>query len=487
MFRTVGERTSMRTPDAGQGDSRRTTHRSSRTSAKRRYPSMMVGDLRTPMATPKTKARPAPITSRSANRAIQLKIDTPFLLSVLTLVVFGLVMVYSASYDYSRTWYGDSTTIFNRQLMWLGLGILALVAMSFIDYHYLRLFAVPALITTGLMLIVVLFAGEQRNGAVRSFFGGSIQPSELAKIVVVLYLSVWLYSKREDLGSISFGLLPLMIILGTLSGLILLQPDLSAAITIIMLGGLLFFLAGGDMRQIVLLGTGAIVVGFLIVYFNPTGSSRLSDYLAGLKDPTQGSYHVRRAFGAFANGGWFGVGLGEADAKLTGLPVAPTDSIFAVIGEETGVFGATALVLLYIVLLWRGLTIARRAPDPMGALLASGLSLWIVLEAFINMAVMINLLPFAGNALPFISAGGSSLVSTLAAVGIIMNVSRLSEASASRSLSDGGNGGLFHAVVNLRRRDGRRRVSGAGGAANVRRPATTGRPAAADSQRTQRP
>jgi cell division protein FtsW len=328
---------------------------------------------------------------------------------------------------------------------------------------------------------VVLFAGEQRNGAVRSFFDGSIQPSELAKIVVVLYLSVWLYAKREDLGNIGFGLLPLMVILGVLGGLILLQPDLSAAITIIMLGGLLFFLAGGDLRQIMALGIGAIIIGFLIVYFNPTGSSRLGDYLAGLKDPTQGSYHVRRAFGAFANGGWFGVGLGEADAKLTGLPVAPTDSIFAVIGEETGVVGAAALVCLYLVLLWRGLTIARRAPDPMGALLAAGLSLWIVLEAFINMAVMINLLPFAGNALPFISAGGSSLVSTLAAVGIIMNISRLSEAGSPRSQKEGDHGRLFHAVVDLRRRDGRRRVSSAGGATDIRRATEVRNP------RTQRP
>jgi len=239
------------------------------------------------------------------------------------------------------------------------------------------------------------------------------------------------------------------------------------------------------MRQIVALALGAIIVGFFVVYMNRTGSSRLADYMAGLENPTMGSYHVRRAFGAFASGGWFGVGLGNANAKLTGLPVAPTDSIFAVIGEETGVVGAASLVCLYLVLLWRGLAIARRAPDPMGALLAAGLSLWIVLEAFINMAVMINLLPFAGNALPFISAGGSSLVTTLAAVGIVMNVSRLSEAG-SRSQKDGEHGGLFHAVVDLRRRDGRRRVSGAGGAANVRRPAGTRRPAETGSQPTRR-
>jgi cell division protein FtsW len=170
---------------------------------------------------------------------------------------------------------------------------------------------------------------------------------------------------------------------------------------------------------------------------------------------------VRRAFEAFVKGGWLGVGLGKAETKLTGLPVPPTDSIFAVVGEETGVLGALALVGLYITLLWRGLTISRRAPDQMGALLAAGLSLWIAWEAFVNMAVMVNLLPFAGNALPLISAGGSSMVVTMASIGILMNISRLSE---KRKEDDGK---LFHAVVSLRGRDRRRSVSGAGRASSA--------------------
>jgi cell division protein FtsW len=251
---------------------------------------------------------------------------------------------------------------------------------------------------------------------------------------------------------LSFGLLPLAGILGLVAGLILLQPDLSAVITILMLGGLMFFLAGGDLRQIIVLLIVALLVGYFVVVVSSTGEQRIIDYLAGLKDPTQGSYHVQRSFEAFVKGGWWGVGIGEAETKLTGLPVPHTDSIFAVVGEETGVLGTILLVGLYVVMLWRGISIARRAPDQLGALLAAGLTFWISIEAFINMAVMVNLLPFAGNALPFISSGGSSLVMTLVGVGILMNVSRLSERSEEE------NDRFFNAVINLRGRDWRRGV-----------------------------
>jgi cell division protein FtsW len=152
----------------------------------------------------------------------------------------------------------------------------------------------------------------------------------------------------------------------------------------------------------------------------------MSDYVSGLQDPVQASYHVQRSIESIVKGGLFGVGIGRATTKFTGLPVAPTDSIFAVIVEETGLLGAGLVVSLYIIILWRGLIIAQNAQDKLGKLLASGLSFWIFLEAIINMGVMVNLLPFAGNALPLISAGGSSLTTTLASVGIILNVGMIS-------------------------------------------------------------
>jgi cell division protein FtsW len=385
---------------------------------------------------------------------VQLSFDVPFLLVVITLLIFGLVMVYSASYDYSNRFYGDPTTIFYRQLLWLVIGLSIAITLAFLDYHRWQQIAVVLMGITIIGLIAVLFLNEVRNGAVRTLFGGSIQPSELAKLVTVIYLAVWLSARREKLSDVSFGLIPLAIILGLLGGLVIIQPDFSAVATIFLLGGLMFFLAGGDLKQIGILMVIALVIGLVIVQLAPTGAARIELFIAGIQDPTQGSYHVRRSLEAIIKGGWFGVGIGEAETKLTGLPVPPTDSIFAVVGEEMGVIGSIVLVGLFALFLWRGFKIVRQAPDQLGMLLAAGLTLWISIEAFINMSVMVNLLPFAGNALPLISAGGSSLVVTLAAIGILINISRLSEKKKSEK------GKLFNAVIDLRRRNRRRRVSG---------------------------
>jgi cell division protein FtsW len=315
--------------------------------------------------------------------------------------------------------------MFNRQLMWLGLGVVAALVLAFFDYHNWRRFVVPAMAVTIILLIAVLLTSEITLGAKRNLCSsGSCQPSELAKLVSILYIGVWLHSKRASLHDVSLGLIPLGAILGIVGGLIYQQPDLSAAVTVLMLGGLLFFLAGGDLKQIGVLLVVAVIAAWVIVQINPTGSERVSSFIAGVKDPLQASYHVRRSFEAIVNGGWFGVGLGQSKSKLTGLPVPPTDSIFAVVAEELGLVGSVILIALYGVLIWRGLMIARRAPDMLGTLLASGLVLWIGMEALVNMAVMVGLLPFAGNALPFVSAGGSNLVATLSAIGILFNISR---------------------------------------------------------------
>jgi cell division protein FtsW len=385
--------------------------------------------------------------------ALRLGIDVPLLLIVLTLLIFGLVMVYSASYDYSLAYYGDAYRIFQRQVIFMVLGISVAAVLTFLDYHIWRRIAVPVGALAVVGLLAVLLANNVLNNAARTLWEGSIQPSELAKLITVIYLSVWLYSKRDSLQDITLGLIPLGVMLGVLGFLIYLQPDLSAVITIAILGAIMFFLAGADMRQIGFLIVFGLIFGWLLVQVSSTGSERMATYLAGLKNPLNSSYHVRRSLEAFVNGGWFGVGIGMSETKLTGLPVPQTDSIYAVIGEETGFFGASGLVFLYVLLLWRGLTIAQRARDGLGALMAAGLTLWLALEAFVNMAVMVNVLPFAGNALPFISAGGSNLGVSLAAVGILLNISRLS------NQKDEKEGNFFSAVVDLRRRDRRRSVS----------------------------
>ena len=382
--------------------------------------------------------------------------DIPLLLSVVALLVFGLIMLYSASFDFSFSEYGSATYMFNRQVKWLGLGILLAGILSIFDYHHWRRMVLLAMLATIGLLITVLIVNEIRLGASRTLLNGSYQPSELAKLVAVIYLAVWLYAKRQSLHDVTVGLIPLGVILGIIGGLIYLQPDLSAAGTVMILGGLLFFLAGADLKQIVFLLFLAFVMGWVVVQFSATGQDRVDSFIAGLQDPTNASYHVQRSFEAIIKGGIFGVGLGQADTKLTGLPFAPTDSIFAVVAEELGLFGSFLLASLYAVLVWRGLVIARRAPDMLGTLLASGMTMWIGIEALINMSVMVGLMPFAGNALPFISAGGSNLVSTMCAVGIILNISRQGSDNA---LVEDNDRRSFGAVADLRRRNGRRSVS----------------------------
>ncbi len=381
--------------------------------------------------------------------------DMPLLVTAVALAVFGLVMMFSASWDFSLKLYDSPMYMFDRQVLWLLTGAVAALAFAFFDYHHWRRLIVPAMLATVVLLVGVLLINEIRFGAKRSFFYGSVQPSELAKLITIIYLAVWLYAKRDQLQDIQLGLIPLGIILGVVGGLIYQQPDLSAAATVFLLGGLLFFLSGGDLKQIGVLLVVAVIAAFLVVQVSPTGRERIASFIAGFKDPTQASYHMRRSFEAIVNGGWWGVGIGQSQSKLTGLPVPPTDSIFAVLIEELGMFGALTLIGLYAMLVWRGLVIARRSPDMLGTLLASGLVIWIGMEALINMTVMVGLLPFAGNTLPFVSAGGSNLVASMAAIGILMNISRQ---HGEGTMTDD-EWRSHSAVADLRGRNGRRSLS----------------------------
>ena len=395
-----------------------------------------------------------PIKAAAGHRSLRLRLDVPLLLVVITLLVFGLVMVLSASTDFSFTILGETPYyMFTHQLLYVGLGLVCATILFFIDYHFYRRLVVPMLLVTMVALAAVIIFRGPSNSTIRTLVGGSIQPSELAKLVIVMYLSFWLYSKRDVLNDISFGLIPMALILGITGGLIWKQPDLSATATIFILGGILFFLAGGDWKQIIMVFVAGVFLGWVMVTFTSTGKDRWSAWITGLQDMTKSSDQVMRTLESIIKGGWFGVGLGLGDVKGTGLPLAPSDSIFAVVAEETGLIGSTLLVILFCLFLWRGLKIARRAPDQLGSLLAAGMTIWIALEAMINMMVIAGLFPVSGNALPFISYGGSNMVVTLSAVGIVMNVARQSTDKESSE------GSSFSAVVDLRRWDRRRRVS----------------------------
>ena len=388
---------------------------------------------------------------------MELIVDVPFLGTVTALLVFGLLMLYSASWDVSWHAFKDVNSFFLRQLIWLGIGLVAAVFLYFMDYHRWERnhFAILAILITVMLLFAVLIVGE---GSARSLFGGkSVQPSELAKLVIVIYLAVWLNSKGDKIKQIGFGLVPLALILGLVGGLIAIQTDVSAAVTVFALGLLLFYMAGGSLVQIFILLIISSALGSGIVALRkPEVYQRIIDFWVGIRDiNTIGSEQIAKSFTAFIDGGWFGVGLGRGVAKLVLLPVPHTDSIFAVVGEELGFVGSSVLVLLYSLLLWRGMMIAKKSVDGLGSLLAAGLVFWVVFEAYVNIAVIIGLLPVAGNPLPFVSQGGSNLVVTMSAVGIILGVGRRADMERRkqerRSLG---------AVVDLRGRDRRGSVPG---------------------------
>jgi cell division protein FtsW len=397
-----------------------------------------------------SETEPAHPVRRS--RPVRVGLDFILLGVTAALVLFGMLMVYSSSPLFASLANQPADYFVKRQILWAVIGSGAIAGLTMFNYHWFRRLSVLMMLGTLGLLVLVEILGRTTFGADRSLLGPSVRPSELAKIVLIIYVAVWLDAKREVLNDISFGLLPLGFILGTNAALIVLQPDLSAAFTIVLLGGLMFFLAGGEWRQLGLVIVATILVGWIIVNILPTGHRRMTDYFQGLQSMTRASEHIQFSFQAIISGGLFGTGIGMGTLKFIGLPVAHTDSIFAVVAEETGLVGILLLVSAYLVILWRGLNIARHAPDNLGRLLAGGITFWIVLEAFMNIGVMVNLLPNAGNALPFISYGGSSLLTTMAGIGILLNIGR----SAEQKQMEGEQ--QFGSVVDLRWRDGRRRV-----------------------------
>ena len=421
-----------------------------------------------------------PTTEQPARKKMfGLPIDTMLLVVAGALVAFGLMMVYSTTFDWSYREFGDPSVIFMRQLRWLGVGVVGMLVAARMPYHWWRRLSVLGMGGTLFALVGVLVIGSMTFNAQRSFFNGSVQPSELAKLVVILYLAVWLDSKSDRLHELSYGLLPFGIIVGLVAGLILLQPDLSAAATVVIVAALMFFIAGADIIQMGLVAVAAAASAFAVLQFSETGRTRLADYVTGMQDLTQASWHVQQAAVAFVNGGLFGRGLGESHQKFGFLPTPHTDSIFAIVGEELGLVGCLFVIVLFLAYAWRGFRIAALSRDQLGAIMASGLVCWVIVEALVNIAVMVGAMPFAGNALPFISYGGSSLVVMLTGVGVLLSISRHDEntetiqrktrgnpsgaaaqrAAGPRVVQRNGAGTARNATFGFGRRDRRGRVS----------------------------
>ena len=376
------------------------------------------------------------------------------------MLVLGLVMVYSASWDVSWRLYGDPNAIFRRQLLFAVLGLAAMVVAAWIPLDWLRKLALPLIAVTIMILFAVLLVNLGREYR-RAFLGASVQPSEMAKLALVIYLAVWMESKGDRLGDMGYGFWPLIIIVGFVGGLIVAQPDLSAGLTVGLVALTLFYLAGAKVLQTLGLAAGGATVGYLLVRVHRTGAERWLQFRNGLVDIEKAHYHVQQSLQSFYSGGLLGRGLGASRGKFGFLPAPHTDSIYAVIGEELGLIGALLILALFCLFAYRGFKVAVTTENRLGLLLASGITFWIGAEALINMSVLLGLLPFAGNALPFFSYGGSSLVTTLTGVGFLLNVSRMAR------IERGKRGTV--ATFSVSRGDGRRRISRLGRRRRARR------------------
>ncbi len=380
---------------------------------------------------PARRPAPPPMERSGAierRRVYAAGVDLYLLLVTGVLCAIGLLMVYSASIDvsYQVTGETDSTTyFFVRQVRSMFVGLIIMALLARIDYHIWRWISVPMMFFVILLLIAVLRFGDTRFEAQRSLIRGSLQPGELAKFTVVIYMAAWMASKRNRIRNITYGIIPFSILVGTIAFLIVLQPDLSTAASILATALSMFFIAGADWLQLIFIGGAMGLVGWQLITRIEYARLRLEAHFAAVEDLTQASDHVQQAVTAFLNGGLTGRGLGESELKFSNnLPFPHTDSIFAVIGEELGLLGSFGVIALYVFLIYRGFTLSRHAPDAFGALLVAGVTCWIAYDALLNIAVMTAVLPPTGVPLPFISFGGSSLVAVLAGVGLMLSVSR---------------------------------------------------------------
>lgn len=359
--------------------------------------------------------------------ARKLQSDKWLFLAALALVCVSIVMVYSASALVALERFHQPNLFITRQVMWAVLGVALLSIVMRVDYRVYRNETViwTLLGIVGLMLVVVLFR-PPINGTRRWFgFGGfGLQPSELAKIVAIFFTALMLERRMHRVNELGYSLLPIGMIVGAMVGLILLEPDFGTAVTLMAVAGIMIFAAGLSYKY--LLGTALVALPMLYMVMMSASyrRRRLLTFLDPWQDPLGDGFQVIQSMIAVGTGGVFGKGLMAGVQKLFYLPEPQTDFIFAVIAEEMGLIGSTVIVACFCVIAWRGIRTAMRAPDGFGAFLAIGLTMMIVVQAFVNMSVVLGLAPTKGIPMPLVSFGGSSLLINLLAIGVLLNISQ---------------------------------------------------------------
>jgi cell division protein FtsW len=360
--------------------------------------------------------------------------DLMLLSVVLALLAIGLAMVYSASGIKALDAQDDPRYFLVQQSAWVAIGLLTMFIVARVDYHRYRRLAFPGLLIALLLLIIVLVPGigTRVGGASRwlrvSSFAG-LQPAELAKLAVVVYLAFWLAAKQERIGRWSVTL-PFIGLVTLVAGLVVAEPDLGTAIVLVAIGLGMYFVAGARIAEFAALAGLTTIAVASVAVVQPYRLARLATFLDPWTDPQGAGFQTIQSIYGLALGGPFGEGLGAGREKFGFLPAPYTDSIFAVLGDELGLLGTLTVVVLFLVIAFKGIRIALSAPDLAGTLLATGVTLWLVFQAWVNMAVVASLVPMTGITLPFISYGGSSICVGLVAVGILLNVGRQAVAGA---------------------------------------------------------
>lgn len=355
-------------------------------------------------------------------------VDFTLLFTVILLVLIGIIMVFSASSASAYYKMGDSYHFLKKQMMWAILGFGAMLVLMNIDYHIYYRLARYILVGAIIFLLTVFIPGLgiTINGATRwiGVGGFSLQPSELAKLAVIIFTASSLSRKKEMVRSFTKGLLPYLIVTGIVFVLIVLEPDFSTGVTIFAIVFLMIFVAGANIGHILGLTVPGVIMLGLLVASEEYRLKRWTSFLNPFEDPQGSGYQIIQSLYALGSGGLFGLGLGRSRQKFFYIPLPQNDFIFSIIGEELGFIGTFTVILLFILLIWRGIRISIHAPELFGSLLATGLIGMIAIQVIMNIAVVTSSMPVTGIPLPFISCGGSSLLFSLAGIGILLNISR---------------------------------------------------------------
>jgi cell division protein FtsW len=357
----------------------------------------------------------------------ELPVDKVLLAIVLALTLFGAVMVYSASAILAEKSYGSQFYFLYRQGAWAVVGLIAMAVAMLIDYrHYKRPAVVYSLLTVTLVLLVAVLFLPKVNETHRWIRYGryfSLQPSEIAKLALAAFLAFFIEEKTREIDSFKQVFLPLTLVAGATIGLVALEPDLGTALALGLVFIVVMFQAGTPIRYLATLAV-PVIPAMIFMLMVPWRFARIMAFLDPWKYQSTFGFQPVQSMIAIGSGGMSGVGFSQGKQKLFYLPAPHTDFIFAVIGEELGLVGAATIVLLFALVAWRGFRAARFAPDLFGQLLAVGLTIMIIAQAFFNISVTLSLVPTKGIPLPFISAGGSSLAISLFAAGVLLNISK---------------------------------------------------------------